>query len=381
MGVESRGVETPAKMPIDLGRPAVKGGGSGKQQTPPKFRHSRVFHPPLNPDGRQRDIFPLPTLRVENGVANKLLSRSVQKRIHFREAIIKRANRAISALNSLYYGRDDVMEPFDVSDLRSLPLIQRDALLHVLQAVKAAGKPPPGLCHTEALKALRVPGSSYQEATAGVGDVVEMDLNLLSIPSLAGRGVDLGSSLEGDIGEMVRDFESHLLQDDDTWAATSGDIGSAKPYNDPKLVQRGFYSALLQKLQQSGALTFIKRPRGRVGVFCVSKKAKEVEGKMVQRQRLILDCRQTNRLFRTSPLTELGSLASLCEGHLDEGQSLFIGGGDLKDCFYACHIDPSLSELSALQRISLWVRLSRSKVKTSRKNLETCLTITPFLLL
>ena len=73
-------------------------------------------------------------------------------------------------------------------------------------------------------------------------------------------------------------------------------------------------------------------------MFCVSKKPKEIGGKMVERQRLILDCRQTNMLFRVPPVTHLGSLSALCEGHLQQDMDLFVGGGDIQDCFYACHI-------------------------------------------
>lgn len=51
--------------------------------------------------------------------------------------------------------------------------------------------------------------------------------------------------------------------------------------------------------------------RGRVGAFCVTKKPKEVAGQLVERQRLILDCRQVNLAFRDPPKTELGSLAAL----------------------------------------------------------------------
>ena len=37
----------------------------------------------------------------------------------------------------------------------------------------------------------------------------------------------------------------------------------------------------------------------------MSKKPKEIEGVMVERQRLILDCRQVNLSFRAPPVTEL----------------------------------------------------------------------------
>ena len=196
--------------------------------------------------------------------------------------------------------------------------------------------PRHGASHSEAVCALRVASSSYQEPTAGVGDVVSMDLGLLSLPSLSGKGVDLEANLKGPEGDMLRNFDDMMLQDAQSWGHIASEASAMAPYSDPQLSQTGYYLRFLQTLHQSGVLTFCTCPRGRVGVFCVSKKAKEVNGKLVQKQRLILDCRQTNLQFRAAPLTTLGSLSSLCEGHLEQHQQLFIGGGDIQDCFYAC---------------------------------------------
>ncbi|CAL1136372.1 unnamed protein product [Cladocopium goreaui] len=278
------------------------------------------------------------------------ICRSVKQRCFKRAAVNKRVNLAITALNSLFFGNDSWEVPQTCHDLRALPSPQRDAIQNIIKCVKDAGGPPKGACYSEALKALRVASNGYFDTAGGVGDTVAMNLQLLSLPSLAGKGVDLASTLEGKAGEMLRDFESHMLQHDVNWGAFSQHTEPVKPYSDPQLSQRGFYGDFLARLQQCGILAFSLQPRGRVGAFCVSKKPKEVDGRVVQRQRLILDCRQTNMLFRAPPLTELGSLSALSEGYLRPQDDLFIGGADIQDCFYACKIPPELSRYFCLSQ-------------------------------
>lgn len=311
-------------------------GGVLNSFLPTMVRRSPVFCEPAEGDGRQRDVFPLPCLDLGvELIAKKGLSRSVQQRLHRRNAVLKRTNQAIVALNSMFSG-GQIEEPSKVSSLRVLPFCQRDAIGHIMKRVQEAGGPPSGASHSEAVCALRVASSSYQEPTAGVGDVVSMDLDLLSLPSLSGKGVDLEANLNGPEGDMLRNFDDMMLQDAQNWGHIASEALAMAPYSDPQLSHTGYYLRFLQKLHHSGVLTFCTCPRGRVGVFCVSKKAKEVNGKLVQKQRLILDCRQTNLQFRAAPLTTLGSLSALCEGHLEQHQQLFIGGGDIQDCFYAC---------------------------------------------
>lgn len=78
------------------------------------------------------------------------------------------------------------------------------------------------------------------------------------------------------------------------------------------------------------------------------KKPKVVEGVTIHRQRLVLDCRQTNCLFRPPPQTHLGSLASIAETELDQGSTMYIAGADIRDCFYAVRMEPGLQQYFAL---------------------------------
>lgn len=91
-------------------------------------------------------------------------------------------------------------------------------------------------------------------------------------------------------------------------------------------------------LYERGLIGFTAHCKGVVGAFTVAKKPKLIDGVQRSRQRLVLECRQTNQLFRPSPHTQLGSLASLCELSLPDGESLYLSGADIQDCFYAVHI-------------------------------------------
>ena len=106
---------------------------------------------------------------------------------------------------------------------------------------------------------------------------------------------------------------------------------------------------VLRLLHERGILSFSKRCRGRVGAFTVSKKSKIVDGIVRKRQRLVLDCRQVNMLFRPSPHTELGSLSSLADIALGPSQQLFMSGADIQDCFYAVHLPSEMMSFFCLE--------------------------------
>ena len=157
------------------------------------------------------------------------------------------------------------------------------------------------------------------------------------------------SAVDESIRDVVVDFENRMLQDEDTWTCISRDAAHLKPYSDPSLHDRSKYLEFLRLLFDRGILSFSRHCRGRVGAFTVSKKDKIVDGVVKKRQRLVLDCRQTNLLFKPSPHTELGSLASLAELTLQPSQQLYISGADIQDCFYAVHIPETMMRYFCLE--------------------------------
>ena len=305
---------------------------------------SRIFHEP-SPDGRTRDLFPLPTLKEEQAVRGGVC-RAVARRVQRRGHIIKRVNMAITSLNSLFFGKSGITGG-EVSNISSLPLCQRLCIKDLLSAVEAFGAKPANASHSGALQALRVPGGSY-ELEAGVGEVTDMILERLSLPSGLVAGVNLEDALGEPLKQMVVNFEDWMLQDANTWGSLAEVASLVKPYDDPSLSSHTQYLKFLRHLHTCGILGTSNTCRGRVGAFCVTKKSKVVNGEVQHRQRLILDCRQVNMAFREPPRSELGSLSALCELELSENEVLYCGGSDIQDCFYAARISERLSDFFCL---------------------------------
>eukprot|EP00435_Cladocopium_sp_Y103_P017954 s440_g4.t1 len=314
---------------------------------------SPIFHGPGD-DGRLRDPFPLPRFQSD-WQPRSGLCRASSRRILRRAHLAERANRALDSLNSLFFGGANNFVPPRPKPVAELRLSQRLALSDVMMAVKGLGAPPDACLDSGAQKVLRVAASAYCEPEVGVGDVVPLCFDSLSLPSSGSAGVELCEALDEPLQEMVRNFESTMLQDDDVWCAISRDTSHLKPYSDPSLKSRGKYLKFLRLLYDRGILSFTQGCRGRVGAFAVSKKPKVIQGKLSARQRLVLDCRQTNQLFRPSPHTELGSLASLTELEIPHDSCLFVSGADIQDCFYAVHIPSELMAFFCLEGdISGW---------------------------
>lgn len=309
---------------------------------------SSIYHPPDDSSWRDRDVFPLPVFEVTD-VVNTTLSRTVRRRLLKKQWRLKRVNHAILALNSLFSG-----EPFDspckvCSSLDALPLVKADALRRIFEAVNSLGDCPPDASCQGAIDALRATSTAYCEPEPGVGDVVAMKLSAMSLPSGLGDGVDMLATFESPTREVVENFEDQMLQDASEWSHICETAASLKPYNDPSLHCRRQYVKFLGRLFDSGVLGFTEHCRGRVGAFCVSKKPKVVSGVRHERQRLVLDCRQTNLQFRPPPLTELGSLSSIAEMYLPEGKNLWMAGADIRDCFYAVNLPKGMENFFCLK--------------------------------
>ena len=309
---------------------------------------SSVFHKPGPRDGRQRDVFPLPTIKVLDLVRGDVC-RSVQQRVAKRREKTIRVNKAILALNSFFFGGPQRYTACEVEDVSLLPSVQRDAISLIQSRVSDLGAPEPAW-RSEALKVLRASApSAYSEPEVDTGSTVPMKLDALSLPSGTVAGVDLVGSLSGHVKVMVENFEDFLLADASSWNALSDVASSMEPYNDPLLNTRAGYLQFLSRLYDSGVLAFSGACRGRVGAFCVSKKPKVINGETFHRQRLVLDCRQTNLIFKPPPPTRLGSLSSLAEAELPPDKMLYAAGADIKDCFYAVNMEPGLQEFFGLK--------------------------------
>ena len=90
--------------------------------------------------------------------------------------------------------------------------------------------------------------SAYCEPEVGVGDVVPFVSSHCPVPSSGTAGVDLMGALDEPLQDVVRNFETTVLQDDDVWGAVSRDTSHLRPYSDPCLKSRPKYIQFLQKI-------------------------------------------------------------------------------------------------------------------------------------
>ena len=165
------------------------------------------------------------------------MCRSVVRRLHRRAPENKQINKAISALNSMFFGGGSGRLPEDASGACADNEGQQSAQRLV---VKRLGPPPEDASGPGAICALRAASSSYIEPEPGTGDVVPMALQRLSLPSGKVAGVDLAGELRGHTQVMIEKFEDYRLQDSSDMGDVCELAGAVKPYGDPALADRNF---------------------------------------------------------------------------------------------------------------------------------------------
>ncbi|CAK0794405.1 unnamed protein product, partial [Prorocentrum cordatum] len=282
-----------------------------------------------------RDLFPLPELEVEH-LQDHSVSRSVQRRVLKRSAVDAEVNRTIEALDAL----DGHLTPSS-----SPPsLCQREAI-QFIRSVHDAAEPPQGDFGSEgAVRALLGTDSAH----GGESTLVQShDRNLLSIPHVGAEPVPVKEMLPPKV-RCCLEGQNNILLDDQEWGAVRERADPIKLYMDPKLrYSKKTYFQFVRDCHSAGLIRWAPLVRGRVTVFCVAKKT----GK----QRLVVDCRATNRRFRRCPYLPMGTGSSWGEILLEDDADLWVSLSDIKDYFYACGIDDDLSSYFCLDDVPGWL--------------------------
>ena len=187
-------------------------------------------------------------------------------------------------------------------------------------------------------------------ATAAYGGdaaphIAPYDRSLLSIPCTGAQPVNFEDILDERDRERIVCFREHLMTGADDWGALceKGDQKVAS-YTDPKL--RGHcenYKGFIEDLLGAGLITFTWKAQGIISPFCVWKKN--------GRQRLVLDCRAVNRLFKRSAHIPLGSGSAWADIVIEPGNDLYISQSDIKDYFYRCGVPEGLSRFFCLPSV------------------------------
>ncbi|CAK0908034.1 unnamed protein product, partial [Prorocentrum cordatum] len=177
--------------------------------------------------------------------------------------------------------------------------------------------------------------------------VQSYDRNLLSIPHVGAEPVPVKEMLPPKVRCCLEDLNNILL-DDQEWGAVCEKADPINLYMDPKLrYSKKAYFQFVRDCHSAGLIRWAPLVRGRVTVFCVAKKT----GK----QRLVVDCRATNRRFRRCPYLPMGTGSSWGEILLEDDADLWVSLSDIKDYFYACGVDDDLSSYFCLDDVPGWL--------------------------
>ncbi|CAK0906068.1 unnamed protein product, partial [Prorocentrum cordatum] len=282
-----------------------------------------------------RDLFPLPELEVER-LQDHSVSRSVQRRVLKRSAVDAEVNRTIKALNAL----DGHLTPSS-----SPPSLYQREAIQFIRSVHDAAEPPQGDYGSEgAVRALLGTDSAH----GGESTLVQSyDRNLLSIPHVGAEPVPVEEMLPPKVRCCLEDLNNILLDDQERGAVCER-ADPIKLYMDPKLrYSKKTYFQFVRDCHSAGLIRWAPLVRGRVTVFCVAKKT----GK----QRLVVDCRATDRRFRRCPYLPMGTGSSWGEILLEDDADLWVSLSDIKDYFYACGIDDDLSSYFCLDDVPGWL--------------------------
>ena len=290
------------------------------------------------------DLLPLPLPVDESfqGEVSHLRSRRAKQRVSKRRVLMDRVRDSVSAINHLAGFVDSTKWPSE-----PLNLAQREALHRVRGAHFQRAPPPFAESEQAALRQLLCgKASGVYEATDSPGQLASYVRDQLSLPFGQGEPADLAEMLPEREKRFLDGFEEHMLLSPEEIAGEQEKGFDKDMYMDPQIASNPkAYHAFIGDLVRCNLLYVTTTPRSQVGIFMVSKKS----GK----QRLIIDARRTNRLFREPPTTVLGSVETWSRIEVARGSSsmsseLFVAQEDVKDFFYRLKITRKLGEYFSL---------------------------------
>ena len=151
----------------------------------------------------------------------------------------------------------------------------------------------------EAARQLLRARPGYEADAEAIGCLASYKPGKVSLPS-SNFGAPMASSLLDDsCRATLVDFEKHMLRDAAEMEAVS-DLPPVQLYHDPVLGSSPrVWGNFCKDLHKRGLLTYGLTKRGSCTVFFVSKR-----GELL---RMILDCREVNRMFKSPPGVQMAS--------------------------------------------------------------------------
>ena len=297
----------------------------------------RKFDSPVNTN--HGELYPIPPPTPPAAPEGR--SVHAQRRFNHKLRIWQEACHAIDALNLLYGCRRD-RRLGESGCSPSLAQAHRQVHQHIIQRI---AKMRPLAVPTGPAAARELFGSCYDY----VGDscsVVPYDQAKVSLPDGSLNPVMLADVLaEKTMGHLIL---SSMLADDDT-VLERREFGAAPQYTDEAMRgDPGLLRDFSLRLLECGVAGVTSVKKDTVSPFFVKKKG--------DKQRLVLDCRRVNEIFRRPPSPDLGGgecFSRLCtverEGRAtgtvgptegdacaEQRKKVYFADADIKNCFYQC---------------------------------------------
>ena len=271
-----------------------------------------------------------------------LASRRSKQRVGRRRLLLDREMETVRCLNRLAGFEDEKLWP-----MQTLNFAQKSVLGHVRRAHSERAPPTSSeSCQAALRQLLKKKAPSVYEAEGSPGQVVSFVRSKVSLPKGQHDPVSLLGVLPALERSQLMNFESEMLLSEEERAAVLEKGLEGDMYLDPVLSNNTqAYLGFIADLFSCNILGFTSRPKMQVGAFFVSKK----NGK----QRLVIDARRANRLFRTPPSTCLGSVDCYGRLEVEPGSTVFMAQEDVKDYFYRLGIEPSPGDYFALPKINV----------------------------
>eukprot|EP00971_Amphidinium_carterae_P328221 6459979-Amphidinium_carterae.3 len=289
-----------------------------------------------------QDALPLPLLAEFNILLNidlqvaSGLSRVVRRRLRRRRGLVKRANLVITALNELW--------GVSATGEESLTPMRARARLTILRRV-ALDMPSPSMPLATVNELLRMSLSYGGEMESDAAAVAPYKKRYISLPETTTGCPRAEEVLDASGQALLSSFESTMLRPDAELGWCFERQKEISPYMDVILSRdKRSYLDFVMDLWGRNLVSWRRFAACVSCPFFVWKK----DG---IKRRLILDCRQTNVLFRDPPKMRMASGAKLADIRLPPSAKLYIGKSDVKDFFYNIRLDGKICEYFGMPSI------------------------------
>ena len=293
-----------------------------------------------NPDHRQRDLFPLPFLEMEQGPSVGMgvgARRSRAKRV----ARAHNVNEVIDCLNEVF--APDVSVPAKPMNL-SHELSQKAILKQIAHIEDTSCKHADKNLREAARQLLHTSHSYDCEEVASVTTVRPYQRDNVAIPQVGSQPPRVMEVLDNVGREVLEDFSHSMLLDHQEWGKVCEKQSHVKTYMDERLKSDPqLYQQFIRDLYKRNMLSFTSSAEHIVTPFFVVKK----NGTL----RLVWDCRGVNQRFRNPPPLATAAGYSWGQLEVDENDTLYVAQSDIKDFFYALELPRELQKLFCLPAV------------------------------